>query len=150
ASMIDKTQEAAKEPDPRIIVLNSKEIPDVGLSLDKGGVKSIVEPLRLYEGGPEVVALDVNLPPPPKGSKLPELLVGAPLPLKALTKDPTEVVKAEFFLGKPLPDGKLPPGVVEGEQVAKDVWVAQLPAPTEKALIMTVGVQVTNGVGDKT
>jgi hypothetical protein len=148
ARMIDKAQEAAKAPDPLLTVLDSKKIPESGLT---GGTKLVVEPLLLYEGKPDLI-LDVDLPPPPKGAKLPLLAVGAPLPLKALTKDPTGVVKTEFFLGKPLPDGKLPPVVVEGEKVPgnPDLWVAQLPAPTEKALIMTVGVQATNGVGDKT
>jgi hypothetical protein len=146
ASMIDKAQEAAKEPDPRIPVLDSKKIPALGLT---GGTKSIVEPVLLYEGGPDLV-LDVDLPPVPPG-KLPELFVGAPVPLKAVARDPTGVVNAVFFQGKPLPDGKLPPAVVEGEKVPDEpgVWVAEMPAPTDRALLMTVSVQVTNGVGDK-
>jgi hypothetical protein len=145
ASMTDKALEAKKEPDPLLTVLDSKKIPDFGLL---GGTKRIVEPVLLYEGGPELV-LDVDLPPPAPG-KLPELSVGAPLPLKALAKDPTGVVKAVFFQGKPLPGGKLPPAVVEGEKApgTPGLWVAELPAPTEKGTLLTVGVQVTNGVGD--
>jgi hypothetical protein len=153
--MIDKGLEAkakakakkGEKVNPFLQMLDSKNIPALGLT--KGFTRLIVEPVLLHEGGPELV-LKVNLPLPPKG-ELPELSIGAPLPLKALTNDPTGVVKAMFFLGKPLPDGKLPPGAIEGDPVPGDptVWTALLQAPTEKALLLTVGVQVTNGVGEK-
>src|SRR5262249_39587156 len=66
-----------EQVDPFVSMLDSKMIPDLGLMA--GFTKRIEEPLLLYDSGPELV-LDVNLPPPPKGSKLPELFVGAPLP----------------------------------------------------------------------
>ena len=150
ASMIDPAK--AKASDPLLPVLDSKKIPKVGLPAvgEPGYTRRIIEPVLMREGGPDL-ALDVNLPAPAPG-KLPELRVGAPLPLKATALDPTGVVKAMFFQGKPLADGKLPPGAVEGEKLMEvpSLWVAQLPAPTDKGNVVTVGVQVTNGVGETT
>jgi hypothetical protein len=141
------------EGNPPLTVLNSKLMPEFGQDLKKAGTKVIVEQLVTREGGPENVTLGLALPFPPPG-RLPELLVGAPLPLKATAEDPTGVVKAVFFLGKPPPGNKLPPTMpqAEGERAPgnPNIWLAELPAPTQKAAFLLVGVQVTNGVGETT
>jgi hypothetical protein len=77
---------------------------------------------------------------------------GKPLPVRASAADPeTRVVKATFFLGKPLDDGKLPPDAIlaEGKPlgVIPNVWTADLPLPADKRGEGYVGVIFVNEVG---
>jgi hypothetical protein len=151
AQMIDTDREKerlkdAKAPDPVIPVLNSKEIPEKG---ETEKTRAIVERVLLYDGKP-VLSLDLDLPPAPPG-KLPQLTVGAPLPLRAVARDPSGITRVVFFAGKPPPDGKLPPTVpqAEGEQIQADPYVfrAELPAPAPRPAVLLASVQMTNGVG---
>ncbi len=71
---------------------------------------------------------------------------GKPLPVKAIARDPdSDIEKVIFFLGKPSPDGKLPPNVVPGKRAGQDEWVAALDAPTDQKGKLEVTVQATNG-----
>lgn len=144
----DQTAEGVK-------VLDSKAVPYQGLPTGQPngeGVLLIAEPVLLREGRPDDLTLDVDLPTPKPGD-LHKLEVGAAIPLKVTSKDPTGIVKAVFFAGQPLPDGKIPPTAVqaEGRQLpaTPDVWVADLAVPTGKRAILPVSVQVTNGVDQK-
>jgi hypothetical protein len=102
---------------------------------------SIVAGLMLDATKPEGVQF-INFP-----AKLPR---GAVLPVRALGSDPESGIKqVVFFGGRPLPDGKLPPGTtpVAGERVDKDQWGASLPVATDKKGPVEVTVQFTNGAG---
>ena len=145
AQMLDKGGKAGRT----IQVLDSKEIPRRPLTET---VSQIVEPVVLYDGKPDVTLdLDMTLPPP---GRLPQLIVGSPLPLRAVSKDPSGITKAIFFAGKPPPDGKLPPTVLQAEgelfQIDPAVFKAELPVPTLKTGTVLVSVQMTNGVGETT
>ncbi len=74
---------------------------------------------------------------------------GTPLPLKASAHDPeTSIKQAIFFLGAPLPDGKLPDVKVEGTPIDASIglWGAELPIPDKKGTI-EVGVMFVNETG---
>jgi hypothetical protein len=84
-----------------------------------------------------------------------QIVPGEPLRVRVAASDPESKVKdVVFFLGKPTPDLKIPEmvPVVVGEpkeEQGKTWWQAQLPAPTQSAGAVPVGVQVTNGAGLK-
>jgi hypothetical protein len=149
---------ALRGADPKtaegVPVLNSKVIPFEGLLPGQGkqGTLLVSEKVLLYDGRPEDISLDVDLPQGKVG-ELQQLTVGAPVPLKAESKDPTGTVQAIFFAGRPLPDGKIPPGVAQAEGVRlagnPNVWVAELGIPTDKRATVQVSVQMTNGVEQK-
>jgi hypothetical protein len=91
---------------------------------------------------------------PPQGLRFvdfPEQLVrGDPLPVKAVARDEqSQIQKVVFFLGKPGPDGKLPPTAVpvpgKLAEKDKDLWTAALDAPTDQKAKLEVTVQATNG-----
>lgn len=92
---------------------------------------------------PEEVSID----------KLPEKHVRTlPLPVRVFAGDPESgISKVAVFLGKPMPDGKLPDGIVmvaaakpTGEGGA---WVAQVPLPPDKKGAVDLTAVATNGVG---
>jgi hypothetical protein len=114
----------------------------------------------VYEtGGTERARLDVPLgllvvDQPPKFVAFepvkPKLIKGRPLVVGASALDTAGIASAVFFVGRPLPDGTLPPDAVkvEGEPVpdVPGLWRAALPAPPKPGE-MTVGVVFTNSVG---
>ncbi|MCI0457970.1 MAG: carboxypeptidase-like regulatory domain-containing protein [Gemmataceae bacterium] len=140
-----------KNPQP-VLVLNSKRIPLQGLAggEEKQETPLIAEKVLLHEGRAEDITLDVDLAAP-KAGELQKLTLGAPVPLKAESKDPTGTVKAVFFAGRPLPDGKIPPAAVQAEGVKlpanPNLWTAELAVGTDKRATIPVSVQMTNGVG---
>jgi hypothetical protein len=89
---------------------------------------------------------------PPQGLKFvafpKELPRGERLPVKAVAHDDeSKIAKVNFFVGKPGPDGKLPPNtvLVPGKPADNDLWVAALDAPTDQKGKLEVTVQATNG-----
>jgi hypothetical protein len=93
--------------------------------------------------------LDGNLPDVAFGDFPKEQVRGTPLTVEAIAKADSGIKQVVFFVGKPGKDGKLPANapMVEAEQVpGKDVWVAQLPAPTDKPAKIDVTVQATSKV----
>jgi hypothetical protein len=91
---------------------------------------------------------------PPQGLKFvdfpKQLSRGDRLPVKAVARDEeSRIEKVVFFVGKPGPDGKLPPNaaLVPGklDDTEKDLWVAALDASTDQKGKLEVTVQATNG-----
>lgn len=82
---------------------------------------------------------------------LPRKLVrGQPLVLEAAGEDPeSPITRVLFFVGKPLPDNKVPPDApqVLGELTKAGTWAAKLPVPTDAKATIPVSVQFTNAVG---
>jgi hypothetical protein len=80
-----------------------------------------------------------------------QLRRGSPLPIRARAVDAESGIRqVVFFVGKSLPDGKVPDGAVVAQPVNpadRTVWQALLPAPTERAAVLEVTVQATNNVG---
>ena len=75
---------------------------------------------------------------------------GTPLPVSVTASDAetTPITKVEFVLGKPGPDGKIPPEAPKVEAtLIKDRWVAELPMPADKKGPMEVTAVVLNAVG---
>jgi hypothetical protein len=109
------------------------------------GITQITAGIKLDGSPPE----DVEFVEFPK-----ELARGSALTLKAKGKDEdSDIAKVVFFAGKLPPDGVIPPTAVQapGEKTKdKDVWAADLPVATDKAAMLEVGVQFTNGVGQTT
>jgi hypothetical protein len=126
-------------------VQNTKEVRKGDLDKKE---PQIIEEVLLYEGRPTVSTLDVDLKQPY------QLVIGAPLPVKAEIKDKSGVTRAVFFTGKLPPDGKIPPTAVQAEGMPSATtkreepvtFRALLPIPTEKRATVLVSVQVTNNV----
>lgn len=108
---------------------------------------------RVIKSEPLLLNVDATGPEDIKFLRMPSRQIkGRPLPVRATVVDPeTKIVKAIFFMGKPLEDGKLPPDaiVAEGKMVKDNPgdWEAALPLPPEKRGEAIVGVVFTNEVG---
>lgn len=116
-------------------------------ALEGGGLRE--EVVKQITAG---MVLDGSAPEDVKFVDFPaELVRGSPLTLKAAGRDlESGISNVLFFTGKLPPDGKIPPAAVQavGEKVKdKDLWVADLAIPTDKAATLDVSVQFTNGVG---
>ena len=110
---------------------------------------------------PFILTVDATAPEDVKFLKLPaQHIKGTPLPVTAALQDlDTKVVKAVFFLGELQEDGKLPEGpkVVATRAIDPKTnlpspadWVGLVPLPPEKRGEITIGVAVTDEVGNTT
>ena len=110
---------------------------------------------------PFIITVDATAPEDVKFLKLPaQHIKGTPLPVVAALQDlDTKVVKAVFFLGELQEDGKLPEGPkVVGTRVLDPKtklpspveWIGLMPLPPEKRGEITIGVAVTDEVGNTT
>ena len=114
----------------------------------------------IAKSDPFTVTVDGTAPEDVKFLKLPAQHVkGTPLPVSAILQDnDTKIVKAVFFLGELQEDGKLPEGPkIPGKQVidakTKSVtseWIGLMPLAPEKRGEITIGVAVTDEVGNTT
>jgi hypothetical protein len=97
--------------------------------------------LTVVDQGPKFVAFE---------QVKPKHIKGTPLVVGATATDPAGIATATFFIGKPLPDGTLPPDALKaaGEPVPETpgLWRAPLPAQAKPAEL-TIGVVFTNSVG---
>ena len=137
--------------------------------LDLGERRGRVEVIALLRGsdgkqlatsGAYGISVDATAPENVKFLKLPaQHIKGTPLPVStALQDSDTRVVKAVFFLGELQEDGKLPEGPkVMGVQqtdaktkLATVEWIGLMPLPPEKRGEITIGVAVTDEVGNVT
>ncbi len=106
------------------------------------------------------VSVDATAPEDVKFLKLPARHIkGTPLPVSAVLQDnDTKVVKAVFFIGELQEDGKLPEGPkIPGKQVVDErtklvtlEWIGLMPLAPEKRGEITIGVAVTDEVGNTT
>jgi len=107
-----------------------------------------------------IVTVDATAPEDVKFLKLPARHIkGTPLPVSAILQDnDTKVVKAVFFLGELQEGGKLPEGPkVPGKQaidpktkLATLEWLGLMPLDPMKRGEITIGVAVTDEVGNTT
>jgi hypothetical protein len=143
--------------------------PTVDLSASSGPTKLRLrlldeknQPLEDEKGEPlqdvKVTVLDDT---PPEGVKLRAALAkavrGKALPLEASGHDPESGIrKVVFFMGKPLPGDKLPPGAdplpgelvkAKGKEAPPGPWAGTLVVPSDQRSPLVVSVQFTNGVG---
>ena len=137
--------------------------------LDLGERRGRVEVIAILRGSdgkplaksePYGISVDATAPENVKFLKLPaKHIKGTPLPVVAALQDnDTRVVKAVFFLGELLEDGKLPEGPkVIGTQLvdaktklATVEWIGLMPLPSEKRGEISIGVVVTDEVGNTT
>jgi hypothetical protein len=135
----------------RLRVLDGKTpvpVLDIANDLDKSK-----DERKKVEAVSRKVALEDS---PPEGLRLvrvPKKVVrGKVLRVKARGDDPGErITGVVFFLGKPLPDGKVPPDAVsapgERSKVADNLWRAELPVPGDQKSPLQVNVRFTNRVG---
>jgi hypothetical protein len=131
--------------------------------LDLRHVRGTHEIVAVLSGGgqevpslPLVVTIDATAPEDVAFAAFPTRHPkGKPIPITASAVDPdTAVVKATFFVGRPLDDGKLPPDALTVDGVPVDPtdpanreWTANLPVPPERRGEVIVGVVFTNQVG---
>jgi len=110
---------------------------------------------------PFIITVDATAPEDVKFLKLPaQHIKGTPLPVTAALQDlDTKVVKAIFFLGELQEDGKLPDGPKVAGARAIDPktklpspvnWIGLMSLPPEKRGEITIGVAVTDEVGNTT
>jgi hypothetical protein len=110
------------------------------------GTKEVLEAIEttvLDDSAPE----DVRLGPEPK-----QAVRGKPLQLEASGHDPeSKIREVLFFVGKPLPGGKLPADAVTAPGVAvkgkPNLWAGRLPVANDQKSPLVVSVRFTNGVG---
>src|SRR5262249_25953537 len=76
---------------------------------------------------------------------------GSLLPVKAKAEDPeSKIASAVFFVGKPLPGGKIPENVETVAGVLNEKtgnWEADVKIPTDQKGVYDVSVRFTNGAG---
>ena len=116
-------------------------------------------PGTAIKSDPFIITVDATAPEDVKFLKLPaQHIKGTPLPVTAALQDlDTKVVKAVFFLGELQEDGKLPEGPKVAGTRALDPktklpspveWIGLMPLPPEKRGEITIGVAVTDEVGN--
>ncbi len=99
------------------------------------------------------VLFDGNRPTDLRFVDFPKTLVrGSALPVKAVVPAPESGIKEVlFYVGKPGPDGKMPPNSVTAPGTLADpktdLWVAALDAPTDQKGKADVTAQVTSNTG---
>jgi hypothetical protein len=117
------------------------------LDTETAGWKTDVSEVR------KSIILDDASPEDVRFEKMPRVAVrGKALPVSAsATAGPSGIHEVVFFLGKELPDGKLPPEAVTipGDRLTKDgkIWTAELKVPRDQKSPANVSVRFTNGVG---
>jgi hypothetical protein len=103
--------------------------------------KAVVQEIVLDDSPPDQLVLDATRP----------AYRGKNLAVRALAADAQSgIASVLFYLGKPIPDGKLPPDTVRalGKPGKKpDLWVAELPVAADQKSPLPVSVLVTNRAG---
>jgi hypothetical protein len=150
AGMIPKSKAAAAPASSYISLLDSTKISHLGLTV---AIQRIVQPVLITKDGPTNVTLELDLPTAAAGRPFqPGPAEG--LPLIASATDPTSVVRAVFFVGKPLTDGKIPPDAARAEGIKlsskQGYWIAELPIPSGRDPVLDASVLLTNGLGEST